>query len=285
MAIGVFDSGVGGLSIHRALVERFPTADLIYLADQAHAPYGGLDGERVVQLTRAGCERLFAAGADLVVLGCNTASAIALRRLQQTWLPAFQRGRGRPVNVLGIIVPTIEAATGLPWTQAPDPRRMAEKAQALEVLGLFCTAGTAKSRVYEIEIDKRRGDLAVFSQPCPELVPMIEAGADRLALGAVIQGHVEALTRRIGRAPDRAVLGCTHYEIVADLFAAALPPGVALIHQPRATADSLERYLAAHPEYDPGSSGLRQFLTTGAPGAQNAMVEAFWGGPLHFETA
>jgi glutamate racemase len=81
------------------------------------------------------------------------------------------------------------------------------------------------------------------------------------------------------------VLGCTHYEIVADLFAAALPPGVALIHQPRATADSLERYLAAHPEYDPGSSGLRQFLTTGAPGAQNAMVEAFWGGPLHFETA
>src|ERR1700749_3636090 len=107
MAIGVFDSGVGGLSVHRALVRRFPQADLIYLADQAHAPYGGLTGERVVELTRAGCERLFAAGCDLVVLACNTASAIALRRLQQTWLPQLRRQRGRPANVLGIIVPTI----------------------------------------------------------------------------------------------------------------------------------------------------------------------------------
>ncbi len=283
MAIGVFDSGVGGLSVHRALVERFPSADLIYLADQAHAPYGGLPGERVVELTRRGCERLFEAGADLVVLGCNTASAIALRRLQQTWLPGFQHARGRPANVLGIIVPTIEAATGLPWT--PDPKRLPEKAEALEVLGIFSTAGTARSRVYEIEIDKRRGDIAVFTEPCPELVPLIEGGADRLVLAPIIQGHVEALTRRIGRAPDKAVLGCTHYEIVADLFAAALPPGVQLIHQPRSTADSLERYLTAHPEYDPGSSGQRLFLTTGAPGPQNGIVEAFWGAPLRFDAA
>ena len=93
MAIGVFDSGVGGLSIHRALVERFPAADLIYLADQANAPYGGLPGERIVDLTRAGCERLFEAGCDLIVLGCNTASAIALRRLQQTWLPGGAHAR------------------------------------------------------------------------------------------------------------------------------------------------------------------------------------------------
>jgi glutamate racemase len=283
MAIGVFDSGVGGLSVHRALVERFPTADLIYLADQAHAPYGGLPGERIVELTRRGCERLFEAGADLVVLGCNTASAIALRRLQQTWLPSFQAARGRPVNVLGIIVPTIEAATGMPWVQ--DPKRLPEKAEALEVLGVFSTPGTTRSRVYEIEIDKRRGDLAVFSEPCPELARLIEDGADRLTLAPLIEGHIEALTRRIGRAPDKAVLGCTHYEIVADLFQAALPKGVALIHQPRATADSLERYLAAHPEYDPGRSGERRFLTTGAPGLQNGIVEAFWGAPLRFEAA
>jgi glutamate racemase len=283
MAIGVFDSGVGGLSVHRALVERFPAADLIYLADQAHAPYGGLPGERIVELTRRGCERLFEAGADLVVLGCNTASAIALRRLQQTWLPGFRQARGRPANVLGIIVPTIEAATGLPWVQQPE--RLPEKAEALEVLGIFSTPGTARSRVYEIEIDKRRGDLAVFTEPCPELARLIEDGADRLVLAPVIEGHVEALTRRIGRAPDRAVLGCTHYEIVADLFSAALPPGVGLIHQPRATADSLERYLAAHPEYDPGASGERRFLTTGAPGPQNGIVETFWGAPLRFETA
>jgi glutamate racemase len=284
MAIGVFDSGVGGLSVHRALVQRFPSADLVYLADQAHAPYGGLPGERIVELTRMGCERLFEAGCDLVVLGCNTASAIALRRLQQTWLPGFRKARGgKPLNVLGIIVPTIEAATGLPWTQ--EPEHPPEKAEALEVLGIFATAGTVSSRVYEIEIDKRRGDLAVFAEPCPQLVPMIEAGADRLALAPIIQGHVEALTRRIGRAPDRAVLGCTHYEIVADLFRRALPEGVSLIHQPGATADALERYLKAHPEYDPGASGQRRFLTTGAPGPQNGIVSAFWGETVVFEGA
>jgi glutamate racemase len=284
MAIGVFDSGVGGLSIHRALVQRFPSADLVYLADQAHAPYGGLPGERVVELTRMGCERLFEAGCDLIVLGCNTASAIALRRLQQTWLPEFRKARGgKPVNILGIIVPTIEAATGLPWTQ--EPEHPPEKAEALEVLGIFATAGTVSSRVYEIEIDKRRGDLAVFAEPCPQLVPMIEAGADRRVLAPIIEGHVEALTRRIGRAPDRAVLGCTHYEIVADLFKRALPPGVSLIHQPGATADALERYLKAHPEYDPGASGERRFLTTGGPGPQNGIVSAFWGETVVFERA
>jgi glutamate racemase len=284
MAIGVFDSGVGGLSVHRALVQRFPSADLVYLADQAHAPYGGLQGERIVELTRMGCERLFEAGCDLVVLGCNTASAIALRRLQQTWLPGLRKARGgKPANILGIIVPTIEAATGLPWTQ--EPERPPEKAEALEVLGIFATAGTVNSRVYEIEIDKRRGDLAVFCEPCPQLVPMIEAGAGRLALAPIIEGHVEALTRRIGRAPDRAVLGCTHYEIVADLFKRALPAGVSLIHQPGATADALERYLNAHPEYDPGSSGERRFLTTGAPGPQNGVVSAFWGETVVFEAA
>jgi glutamate racemase len=157
-------------------VQRFPSADLVYLADQANAPYGGLHGERIVELTRMGCERLFEAGCDLVVLGCNTASAIALRRLQQTWLPGFRKAHGgKPLNILGIIVPTIEAATGLPWTQ--EPESPPEKAEALEVLGIFATAGTVSSRVYEIEIDKRRGDLAVFAEPCPQLVPMIEAGA------------------------------------------------------------------------------------------------------------
>jgi glutamate racemase len=283
MAIGVFDSGVGGLSVHRALVDRFPAWDLVYLADQANAPYGGLPGERIVDLTRAGCERLFEAGCGLVVLGCNTASAIALRRLQQTWLPAVREAGGGAKNVLGIIVPTIEAATGLPWMQEPEIQP--EKAEALEVLGIFSTPGTARSRVYEIEIDKRRGDLAVFSEPCPELARLIEDGADRLVLSAVVEGHVAGLTRRIGRTPDRAVLGCTHYEIIADLFQKALPASVSLIRQPEATADAIERYLAAHPEYDPGSSGERRFLTTGAPGLQNGIVEAFWGGPVMFESA
>jgi glutamate racemase len=287
MAIGVFDSGIGGLSVHHALVDRLKSADLIFLGDQANVPYGGRTGEEIVDLTRAGCERLFAEGCDLVVLACNTAASIALRRLQQTWLPGYRQKLGRAVNVLGIVVPTIEAAIGQPWSHELEPGRFNDgrKAAKLDVLGIFSTPATTASRVYEIEIDKRSADVAVFSEPCPDLVRLIEAGAGADDLAAMIAGHVAALTRRIGRAPDRAVLGCTHYEIVADLFRAALPAGAPLIHQPGATADAIERYLAAHPEYDPGSGGIRRFLTTGKPGLQNGLVEAFWGSPLRFEAA
>jgi glutamate racemase len=283
MAIAVFDSGIGGLSVARALVERLPGADFVYLADQANAPYGGRPGEEVVDLTRAGCERLFEAGASLVVLACNTASAIALRRLQQTWLPGYRKQLGRPLNVLGIIVPTIEAATGLPWEH--EAERRGDKIEAVDVLGVFSTPGTAGSRVYEIEIDKRRQDVAVFSEPCPNLARLIEAGTDRDTLAVEIAGHVEGLRRRIGRHPDRAILGCTHYEIVADLFRAALPPGTPLIHQPAATADALSLYLERHPELDPGSGGGRRFLTTGRPGPQTGLIAEFWGAPLVFEAA
>ena len=185
MAIGVFDSGVGGLTVHRRLVDRFPTADFIYLADQANAPYGGRGGEEIVDLTRAGCERLFEAGANLVVLACNTASAIALRRLQQTWLPDYQA-------VLGIIVPTIEAATGRPWEHLVNASD--DKIQALEILGVFCTAATAMSRVYEIEIEKRRQDLAAFTEPCQGLAgtPLIHQPS----------ATADALERYFGRHPE-----------------------------------------------------------------------------------
>jgi glutamate racemase len=187
------------------------------------------------------------------------------------------------VNVLGIIVPTIEAATGLPWEH--EAERRGDKVEKLDILAVFSTPATANSRVYEIEIDKRRQDVAVFSQPCPDLAPLIEQGASREVLAADIAGHVKAITARIGRAPDRAILGCTHYEIVADLFAEALPPGTPVIHQPQATADALARYFERHPEFRTGSSAVRRFLTTGRPGAQSSLVEAFWGSPLSFERA
>lgn len=283
MAIGVFDSGVGGLSVHHRLVERFPRADFVYLADQANTPYGGRPGEEIVALTRAGCERLFEAGCSLVVLACNTAASVALRRLQQTWLPGYRKALGRPVNVLGIVVPTIEAATGLPWEH--EAERRGEKVEKLDVLGVFSTPATAASRVYEIEVDKRRQDVAVFSEPCPELARMIETGAPREDLARIVEGHARALERRVGRAPDRAILGCTHYEIVADLFRASLAAGTPLIHQPQATADALARYLERHPEYETGAGGARRFLTTGAPGPQNGLVASFWGAPIPFEKA
>ena len=283
MAIGVFDSGVGGLTVHRELVGRFPDADFVYLADQANAPYGGRGGEEIVDLTRAGCERLVEAGANVIVLACNTASAIALRRLQQTWVPEVRKRSGRAINVLGIIVPTIEAATGLPWTYQAEPK--GERIEAIEVLGVFCTAATAMSRVYEIEIDKRREDLAVFSEACPGLAGLIELGAPDEELRVVVSDHVDALRRRIGRYPDKAILGCTHYEIVAPLFSAALPEGTPLIHQPTAVADALDRYFQRHPEYALGGAGRRAFLTTGSTGAQSDLVSQFWNEPVVFDRA
>ena len=285
MAIGVFDSGVGGLTVHRELTRRFPGRDFIYLADQNHAPYGGRGGEEIVDLTKAGCERLFQAGASVIVLACNTASAIALRRLQQTWVPGLRERLGRPVNILGIIVPTIEAATGLPWSFEAEHAAEGEKVAAIDITGVFCTAATAMSRVYEIEIDKRRQDLAVFSEPCPGLAGLIELGAPADELKVVVDGHVDALRRRIGRHPDKAILGCTHYEIVAELFAAALPAGTSLIHQPSAVAEALERYFARHPEFHLGDSGRRDFLTTGQAGPQSDLVSQFWGAPLTFDQA
>jgi len=286
MAIGVFDSGVGGLSVHHDLVRRLPTADFIYLADQAMTPYGGRGGEEIVDLTRAGCERLFDQGCNIVILACNTAAAVALRRLQQTWLPVYRKQLGRPVNILGIIVPTIEAATGLPWDHpAEAASERTGKIEQLDVLGIFSTPATARSRVYEIEIDKRRADVAVFSEPCPSLARDIEAGAPEARLREAVNAHAAALTRRIGRAPDRVVLGCTHYEIIAHLFRDALAPGTPLIHQPDATAEAIARYLDRHRDYDPGTSGARRFLTTGRPGPQSGLVEAFWGEPLSFEPA
>src|ERR1700721_1408753 len=146
MAIGVFDSGIGGLTVLHALARRLPGADIVYLADQAMTPYGGRPGEEIVDLTRAGCVRLFEAGCGLVVLACNTAAAVALRRLQQTWLPDYRRAAGRPVNVLGLIVPTIEAATGVAWNEALEQGD--DKIEKLDILRIFSTAAPAASRVY-----------------------------------------------------------------------------------------------------------------------------------------
>jgi glutamate racemase len=283
MAIGVFDSGVGGLTIHRALTQRLPDADFIYLADQAHVPYGVRAGEEIVQLACAGCECLFHEGCNLVVLACNTASAVALRQIQQSWLPQVRDTLGRWVNVLGIIVPTIEVAIGRAW-DAPHPAAE-ETSKLREVLGLFATPATARSRVYEIEIAKRSRDYSVVTEPCPELAALIEHGTGTRELSRTIEAHFAAMAARIGRAPDKVVLGSTHYEVVADLFRHVLPEGIEIIRQPRATADALEAYLSQHGELDAGRGRIRRFLTTGRAGMQHALIESYWGEPLRFEAA
>ena len=292
------------LSCGEALIDMLPRETVA--GEAAFVPYaGGAVFNTAIALGRLGAPSAFFSGisTDIAIERRNersscfsgsyaaivamaafmAASAIALRRLQQTWLPGYRRETGRALNVLGIIVPTIEAATGLPWEHEAD--RRGEQVTKVDILGVFSTPGTAGSRVFEIEIDKRKQDLAVFSEPCPNLARMIEDGAEQAVLAKEIAGHVDALRRRVGRHPDRAVLGCTHYEIVADLFRDALPPGTPLIHQPDATAEALGRYMERHPEYIAGGTGQRRFLTTGTPGPQNGLVAAFWGAPLVLEAA
>jgi len=254
---------------------------VIYLADQAHMPYGIRSGEDIVELTRAGCRRLFDDGCDLIILACNTASAIALRRLQQSWLPSLRLSRGRPANVLGIVVPTIEVVTGKAWNSHHAPSITSVQ----QVVGVFATQATARSQVYEVEIAKRRPDISVVTEPCPGLAALIEQGAGAQEVGAVIDHHVAAMVRRIGHPPDKVILGSTHYQVVAELFRRALPDTTELVQQPRATAAALVAYLARHPEFRVGKKGVRRFLTTGLPGTQHALVEACRSESLLFESA
>ena len=260
MAIGVFDSGVGGLSVHRALVQAMPNADFVYLADQANAPYGGRDGEEIVDLTRRGCETLFAQGCDLVVLACNTASAAALKRMQETWLPPNKR-------VLGVFVPLIEALTERQWGDNSPPREVSVKHVAL-----FATPATVASRAFQRELAFRAIGVDVEAQPCGGVVDAIEQG-DEILAEALVRSHVESLKRRMPQ-PQAAILGCTHYPLMQNAFQDALGPEVKVFSQANLVAESLGDYLTRRPEFI-GSGQRSRFLTTGDPGYVSSKATQF----------
>jgi glutamate racemase len=272
--IGVFDSGFGGLTVHRALIEALPTRDFVYLGDNRNAPYGVRPPIDVLNLTCAALERLFREGCTLAVVACNTASTVALRWIQQQWLPVRRREDGIARNVIGIVVPTIEAATELGWG-VDDTRTIA----------VFATRRTVESDCYPIEIRKRRPDLTVVQQACPDLAGAIERGVLRHDLRRLVDRYVNELLRKLGTVPGCVILGCTHYPLVADLFAAALPSGVRMIHQPDATARALTAYLDRHPEYEASGAGSRKFLSTGFSAEALPLIEKFWGDKVPFEQA
>ena len=280
--IGVFDSGFGGLTVHRALIETLPERDFVYLGDNRNAPYGTRPPIDVLNLTCAGLERLFGEGCTLAILACNTASVVALRWIQQQWLPVRRREDGVPRNAIGIVVPTIEAATGLGWH---EDAAAAERAKRSSTIAVFATRRTVETGCYPIEIRKRRPDITVVQQACPELAGSIEQGAPRGDIRALVEQYVGELRQTIDTTPDCVILGCTHYPLVADLFARTLPCGVTIIHQPVATARALKFYLGRHPEYDTGTSGRRLFLSTGFSSEALPLIEKFWGGKLPFQQA
>ncbi|MGQ9365966.1 glutamate racemase [Azospirillum sp. A39] len=278
--IGVFDSGHGGLTVLRALHAAAPGRPFVYLGDHAAAPYGVRSEEEVFALTVRGVERLFERGCRLVILACNTASAVALRRLQRTWLPGRHPGR----NVLGVLVPVVEAITRVPWVVEEPP---ADRLPEPRTVGVFATPRTVASGSYPREIAKRAPDVSVVQQACPELVALIEKGAPPAAIEPHVRRYVAELRAALdGRPLDAVVLGCTHYPLVADLFAQALPAGTEVLCQPGLVVRSLENYLERHPEYAPAPvppDGALRFLTTGEAGPVADLAGRFFGRPTPFE--
>ena len=281
--IGVFDSGLGGLTVLHALVARFPRTSFVYLGDHAHVPYGDRPSEEIIALTQECVEALFQRGCKLVVLGCNTATAVAARTLQRSWLPD-SRWQGEGHNILGIVAPTVEAATQTPWavTSPQYPQKF-----LTDRIAVFGTTRTISSLVYYEEIIKRCPKVQVYQQVCSELAGAIEAEAPEAELDRLVKAGIDGvMAQASGLAPHRAILGCTHFPLVEHLFRASLPAATRILSQPEVVADSLEDYLARRPHYAPESDAATlTLLTTGDPALISARARVFWPDGLVFEHA
>ncbi len=253
-----------------AVAARLPEVDFVYFADSAHAPYGVRTPDDIYNLTRAAVERLWDAGCDLVVLACNTASAAALRRMQEGGLPEGKR-------VLGVFVPLIEALTERDWGDNSPPREVAVKHVAL-----FATPATVASRAFQRELAFRAIGVDVEAQSCGGVVDAIEEG-DMILAEALVKSHVEALKRKMPD-PDAAVLGCTHYPLMEATFQEALGADVRVFSQAGLVAESLADYLTRHPNMV-GAATPARFLTTGDAAQVSDRATAFLRRKITFEPA
>ncbi len=270
MAVGVFDSGLGGLTVLDAAQKRLPAVPFVYFGDNAHAPYGVRTHDEIFALTTAAVARLWDEGCDLVILACNTASATALKRMQETWVPADKR-------VLGVFVPLIEALTERHWGDNSPPREV-----AIKHVALFATPATVASRAFQRELAFRAIGVDVEAQPCGGVVDAIEQG-DEILARSLIRSHVEALKRRMPH-PQAAVLGCTHYPMMEATFAEALGPGVRLYSQANLVAEALADYLTRRPGMlGPGTQS--KFLTTGDAASVSNKATQFLRRKITFEAA
>ncbi|EEX10933.1 glutamate racemase [Ruegeria lacuscaerulensis ITI-1157] len=269
MAVGIFDSGLGGLTVLNAAQTRLPDVDFLYYADSAHAPYGVRDAEDIYNLTRNAVQDLWSRGCDLVILACNTASAAALRRMQEEGVPQGKR-------VLGVFVPLIEALTERQWGDNSPPREVAVKHVAL-----FATPATVASRAFQRELAFRAIGVDVEAQACGGVVDAIEEG-DMILAEALVRSHVDALKRKMPH-PQAAILGCTHYPLMAEAFQAALGPDVQVFSQGDLVAESLADYLQRHPGML--GTGEAGFLTTGDPKKVSDRATQFLRRQITFQAA
>jgi len=270
MPVGVFDSGLGGLTVFNAIQKRMPDQSLLYLGDNKHTPYGVRDAQDIYDLTVQNTQYLFDHGCDLVILACNTASAVALKRMQETWIPSDKR-------VLGVFVPMIEAVSERMWGDNSAPCEV-----TVQQLALFATPATVASRAFQRELSFRAIGVDVEAQPCGGLVDALEMNDLELA-EAMVHSHVAALLRRMPK-PDAAVLGCTHYPILEHIFAEALGPEVSVFSQGRLVAASLEDYLKRHPNMV-GSDAPTRCVTTGNAKDVSIAATRFLGKSMVFEAS
>jgi glutamate racemase len=264
--IGIFDSGYGGLTVLREIMAKLPHYDFIYLGDNARNPYGPRSYEVVYRYTLQAVEHLFERGAPLVIIACNTASAKALRTIQQNDLCRIDSSR----RVLGVIRPTVEEIGRLTKTRH---------------VGILATQGTVASESYLIELSKLFPDITVVQEACPIWVPLVEYneyntdGADYF-----VRRHVDALLARDNMI-DLVVLGCTHYPLLLPKIRAAIPQHINIFEQGPVVAGSLSEYLVRHPEIDSRitRNGSCSYLTTESPGIFDRQGLQFMKYQLHAE--
>ncbi len=246
--IGVFDSGYGGLTILQQLRRRLPQYDFLYLGDNARAPYGPRSFDVVYEFTRQAVVKLFSMGCHLVILGCNTASAKALRTIQMNDLPRLAPEK----RVLGVIRPTVEVIGDITQTRH---------------VGIVATEGTVRSESYTLEIQKFHPDIKVTGQACPLWAAIVEAGE------ADTEGAEYFVRKRIGQLLekdpeiDAIILGCTHYPLLMNALKKAVPANITIVPQGEYVAASLRDYLNRHSEIDAQctKNGTIRYFTTENP--------------------
>ena len=258
--LGVFDSGAGGLTVLRAIRDKFPDLDITYLGDSARTPYGTREREIVTKYTKECCSFLFERGCNLIVLACNTASADTLRELQQNWLPELRKSVARHINIIGVIRPLVEESVILTENKC---------------IGVVGTRSTVESESYIEEIGKLDSSIRVVQQACPLLVPLVEEGwIKKPETRRIVRGYLQFIK---SNNPDVLILGCTHYEALHGLFRKKMGKRCKVLHSPSVISEKLEGYLERHPEYEIGRSGEVKFLTTGDPERFAEIGSRFYG--------
>jgi glutamate racemase len=262
--LGFFDSGFGGLSVVREIRKRLPHYSITYLGDNARTPYGSLSLDVIHQYTLEGVVELFNRGAELIVVACNTSSSVALRRIQQQYLPTHYPQR----RVLGIVIPTAEEVSALSSTKS---------------IGILATEATVGSLAYPQEISKIDANVRVSQQACPMLVPLIESGElEKVAEPA--KRYIESLLAQDPKI-DTILLGCTHYALIEDAIRPLVPARVKIVSQGSIVAAKLEDYLRRHPEMEVrlDRSGTETFLSTAYSPRIQTLATQFFGKPIRIE--